>query len=303
MKTKNKHHWARENKQREVKKTKVIRNVLAKILAILFLGVAVYSFVFAGFLKIDNIEVTGLETLDKEEVRSYVNEGLKGNYLEFIPKNNILFINKKVFKNKIKSEFKKIESITVKKVFPSKVVLDIEERDLMLMLCSKGECFFVDKLGNAYARVDFDSEEVRQNKLVKLIDESGKDVHIGRRVLREDFLRYISSLAQEIERVSHIEITKDYRSRSLISEEVIVQTTKGWDIYLSSAFPAEKSARILKTFLNKQISLREASELEYVDLRSENKVFYRMKGDGAVEEESEEGSDEEEEGEKEEGDV
>jgi hypothetical protein len=183
------------------------------------------------------------------------------------------------------------------------VVLDIEERDLMLMLCSKGECFFVDKLGNAYARVDFDSEEVRQNKLVKLIDESGKDVHIGRRVLREDFLRYISSLAQEIERVSHIEITKDYRSRSLISEEVIVQTTKGWDIYLSSAFPAEKSARILKTFLNKQISLREASELEYVDLRSENKVFYRMKGDGAVEEESEEGSDEEEEGEKEEGDV
>ena len=55
---------------------------------------------------------------------------------------------------------------------------------------------------------------------------------------------------------------------------------------MNSKFPIEKSVYTLKTLLNRQIMLKELNDLEYIDLRSENKVFYRMIG-GVVQEEEE----------------
>ena len=288
MRRKNKKHWARSQKKKVTRKIRFNHGILFKVLLAIFLGVATYSFVFSNFLEVTEIEISGLETLDREEIELGVREIISEKYLGIIPKNNIVFILTKGFNQELVERFKKIETIETSKNFPNKIGINIKERKLILILCSQGNCFFVDKSGYAYASVNFNSEEVQQNKLVKLIDESGKLISEGDLVLRPGFVEFIFSIADEIKENSNVEITNEYRSKSLISEEVIVQTGKGWDIYLSSSFPVEKSARILKTILNKQISLKEANNLEYIDLRSENKVFYRMKGDGAKEEKIEE---------------
>jgi len=288
MRRKNKKHWARSQKKKVTRKIRFNHGILFKVLLAIFLGVATYSFVFSNFLEVTEIEISGLETLDREEIELGVREIISEKYLGIIPKNNIVFILTKGFNQELVERFKKIETIETSKNFPNKISINIKERKLILILCSQGNCFFVDKSGYAYASVNFNSEEVQQNKLVKLIDESGKLISEGDLVLRPGFVEFIFSIADEIKENSNVEITNEYRSKSLISEEVIVQTGKGWDIYLSSSFPVEKSARILKTILNKQISLKEANNLEYIDLRSENKVFYRMKGDGAKEEKIEE---------------
>jgi len=285
---KNKRHWARPQKKKITKRIKINYNILYRILFLLFFGVAIYSFVFSDFLEITEIEIFGLETLEYEKVELNTKKIISGKYLGIIPKNNILFIMTKGFNEELKKRFKKIENIETKKSFPNKIDINIKERKLILILCSQGNCFFVDKNGFAYASVNFESEKVKQNNLVKLIDESGKMVSEDNQVLRPEFVKFIFSIADELRNGANLEITNEYRSKSLIAEEVIVQTDKGWDIYLSSSFSIEKSARILKTVLNKQISLKEANNLEYMDLRSENKVFYRMRGDGASKKETDE---------------
>ncbi len=286
MRAKNKGHWARSQNKKKIRKIKINHGIIFKILFVVFLGVVIYSFIFSSFLEVSEIEINGLETLSQKNVEESAKNITNGKYIGFIPKNNILFIMRGNFSKKLTGEFKKIEEIKIKKKFPNKLIIEIEERSLVLTLCSQGNCFFVDKKGYAYAEVDFDSEEVRQNNLVKLIDESEKPISEGDLVLRPSFVEFIFSIANEIRDKANVGITNEYRSKSLIAEEVIVQTDKGWDIYLSSNFPIDKSARILKTILNKQISLKDANELEYIDLRSENKVFYRMKGAGAIEEQS-----------------
>lgn len=294
MRIKSRGHWARSQNKKKIRKIKINHSIIFRILFVIFLGVVIYSFVFSNFLEVSEIEISGLETLNQKEMEESARNIISGNYIGFIPKNNILFIIRNSFGEKLTEEFKKIEEIEIKKDFPNRLVVKIKERKLVLILCSQGNCFFVDNKGYAYASVDFNSEEVRQDNLVKLIDESENPIAEGDLVLRTSFVEFIFSIADEIKEKSNIEITNEYRSKSLISEEVIIQTDKGWDIYLSSSFPIEKSARILKTILNKQISLKEANELEYIDLRSENKAFYRMKGDGAKEEkmDEEEGSGE-----------
>lgn len=282
-------HWARPQKKRIAKKIKLKLNfksgALSKFLFFVFLGVVIYSFVFSNFLEVTEVNISGVETLNKEDVEKRAYEMIHGKYLGIFPKNNLLLIVKKGFIRGMTEQFKKIESVEVEEVFPNKINVVVKERRLMLVLCSQGECFFVDKGGYAYEKADFESEKAKQNNLIKFINESGDKVSEGDQVLREDFVVFVFNIADKIRDKAGVEITKEYRSKSLISGEVIVQTVRGWDIYLSSDFSIEKSSKTLKTVLSKQISLKEANGLEYIDLRSENKVFYRMRGDGVAQDE------------------
>ncbi|MDD3498312.1 MAG: hypothetical protein PHH24_02260 [Candidatus Moranbacteria bacterium] len=286
MRRKIKNHWSNPQKDKITKKMRIKKTVIFDFLLVLFLGVVFYSFIFSKFLEITEIEISGLETLDHKETESEIREILEGKYLWIVPKNNILLVAEERFSDKVEEKFKKLEDVRTDKIFPDKLKIYAKERDSVLVLCSKGDCFFIDKNGFSYIRADFDSPEAAQNNMIKLIDESGKRIEEGEQVLRSDFVDFIFSAKEELENTAGVDVSSEYRSKSLIAEEVIVQTSRGWDIYLSSGFPIEKSAKILKTVLSKQITLKEANELEYIDLRSENKVFYRMKGDGAREEEA-----------------
>ncbi|MFZ2154072.1 MAG: FtsQ-type POTRA domain-containing protein [Candidatus Moraniibacteriota bacterium] len=281
-------HWAKERKDRKSisRVGRFLRPVLIYyFLVLFFMGVIIYSFVFSDFLEINNIKISGVVTISQTELEKSIREEMAGKYLKIIPADNlILFDGQKVSKT-LKSKFKKIKKITLNKKFPNTLSVEIEERSLILTLCSRGNCYFIDENGYAYEKVDLASEEVRQNKIIKLIDESGKEIYEGGYVLMPSYVDFVTSIAREIEANTSLEILDEYRTRSRISGEVIVQTAKGWDIYFNDKISIAKSVYTLKVLLNRQLMLRDLNELEYIDLRSENKVFYRMIGGVTQEEE------------------
>jgi hypothetical protein len=152
------------------------------------------------------------------------------------------------------------------------------------MLCSRGECYFIDENGFAYEKAGIDLTKVDQGEVIKLNDESGKEIRENDYVLLPSYVEFMISISDILKREANIEILNEYRTTSRISEEVVAQTKKGWDIYLSAKLPIEKSAQTLKILLNRHLFLRDLNELEYIDLRFENKVFYRRIG-GVVQEE------------------
>lgn len=284
-----KSHWAekREKKKSLVKLRKFIRpNVIYNLILLAFLGVVIYSFVFSNFLEITKISIRTNGNISIEEIRRVIDNQLDGKYFKVFLKNNFIFFNSKKTATHIKNEFKKIKKITIDKKFPDTISILIEERNLILTLCSRGECYFIDENGYAYEKINSNIKQENQQEVIKLIDESGKEIVANEFILLPSYVEFLTSIADEVKSSANIEILNEYRTSSRISEEAIVQTKKGWDIYLNAKIPINKSAQTLKTLLNRHLMLRDLNELEYIDLRSENRVFYRMKG-GVTQEEEE----------------
>lgn len=284
-----KHHWAKERERKKnISKIKItIRPVVMRnILIILFVGVVIYSFVFSNFLEITEIEIKKDGIIPKEEVGKIIDREIDGKYLKVVSKKNFIFFNSGNIERKLKSDFKKIKTVDIKRTFPNKVTVEIEERNLILSLCSRGDCYFIDERGYAYEKMNPDSNFINRNETIELIDESGKEIIENEYVLLPSYIEFIVMIADKLKKDIDIEILSEYRTKSRISEELIVQTRKGWDIYFSAKTPIEKSIQTLKTLLNRHLFLRDLHELEYIDLRSENKVFYRMRG-GVTQEEEE----------------
>lgn len=282
-------HWAKKKEKKEsmIKIRKIINPVvICDILLMIFVGVVIYSFIFASFLEIDEIVVDNHGSIASTDVQDAVKTELDGKYFRVIPKNNFILFDSERMEAKLKNNFKKIKVVAVSKKFPNKIGVKIEERNLILSLCSRGECYFIDENGYAYEKMSSQLKAENKNETIELVDESGREIRENEYVLLPKYVEFLVGIKDELKNNASIEILNEYRTESRISEEVIVQTKKGWDIYLNSKFPINKSSQTLKTLLNRHLMLKDLNELEYIDLRSENRVFYRMIG-GVVQEEEE----------------
>lgn len=285
-----KQHWAKKKEEKKIIVPK-FRNffrlaTVSHILTFIFGAVLIYSLFFADFLRINDVDLTGNNSIPSEQLNTAIENELNAKYWKIFSRGNFIFLNSSKLERNLKTQFKKIKKISVEKKFPSRLKIEMEERNLILFLCSRGDCYFIDENGYAYKKADSSEMENQGGPIVKLIDGSGKDINEGEYVLLPRYVDFIIKIEEAVKTETGLEILNEYRTESRISEEVIVQTKKGWDIYLNSKFPIEKSVYTLKTLLNRQIMLKELNDLEYIDLRSENKVFYRMIG-GVVQEEEE----------------
>ncbi len=273
-----KQDWVERRKE---KKEKERRSVFFKtvyyFLLVVFCGVTVYVFVFSDFLKINRVNLEGLEELKYEEVAKELNILLEGKYFEVISRNNFILISERKITNHLMEKFKKISGVEVKKIFPDAIEVKIAERDSLLLWCSGGPCYFIDEGGYAYNGADFESREVKENNLIRLADASAKPVDLGEKVLSEEYIGFVLRLVEEIKKESPIDILDECQTACRVAEDVRLKTVEGWDIYFSGKISEEKSVRVMKTFLEKEMDEEKRKNLEYLDLRAENKVYYKFK--------------------------
>ncbi len=284
---KKKGHWATEIKNKKKSRIKwgKIRRGGYYFLTVAFFAVAIYAFIFSGFLNIDKIEVRGVKTISAEKIIETINDLMETKRWRIFSKRNYLFFNSDEADKLLREKFKKIGELQIEKVFPDKLNISINERSALLVLCSVGNCYLVDRQGIAYEKVDLDVSNLKGTKLIKIIDESNKKIQKGENVFVPEFVKFVIAISDEVREETNLRLLNEYRIKSRVSGELIAQTDRGWDIYFDTKNPLKKSVRMLKLVLNKQIALKDFNRLEYIDLRLNNKVFYRMQGDAVKEKE------------------
>jgi hypothetical protein len=249
-------------------------------LLVIFLATLVYVFIFSLFLKVERVIVSGTEAISRGEVEKEVASFMEGKYWNFVPKNNLLLVSGNKLEDILEKKFVKINSIIIKKSFPNILNIRIEERKSLIIWCrgevASGSCFIVDDKGYAYAEADLESQEVKENNLIEMVDSSGREINKGERILSDEYIAFISNIKDEVYKITGINIIPLYATPSRLSEELTAQTDAGWGIRFSNEITLDKSVRTLKTFLDKKV-ISDYSQLEYVDLRAENKVFYKLK--------------------------
>jgi len=275
-----------EKKEKKVSNS-VFSRIIFRFILLVFMGATAYILFFSSFLEIKRISLEGISELKYEDVYMKISEKLSGEYLHFIPKNNLILISRSKIGKEVSDSFKKISNVEVKKIFPDGIAIKIVERKALLVWCSAGPCYIIDENGYAYTWTDFESDEIKQNNLLSIIDNSGKPVTVGEKVLDEEYMKFVIALRDELDKETGIKISNEYHVGSRIAEEVRVRAEEGWEIFFSTSLPMENSIQTFKTFLEKEMMDKDKSKLEYIDLRAENKVYYKFRDEELKDEESE----------------
>lgn len=247
------------------------------LISLLFLGAIAYSIFFSQFLTVTKIEVGGTENLDPAEIRKIAEDEIAGNFFNFIPRNNILLASKKSIEKNILGKYKYAEKVEIKKKFPDKLTIQIKERKFSLVLCFSAICALVDSRGIVFTQADFEKNELGENNLPVLYDDGNKPFELGEIVFEQDYMDYLLGIGEKIKSELGIDMERKLRTPQIASGDIRAKTIEGWQVFFDKNIPLEKEISTLKIILENKIEKDRRSELEYIDLRTENKVYYKFR--------------------------
>jgi len=264
-----------------------------RIVLVLFMGTVFYILFFSDFMRITTITVTGTHVLTESEINQMMREELDHKFFGIVPRSTFPFVAPKIIEQKLAETFRRIDTVTVKGVFPDTLTAMITEHDAVLVWCrdhGKTDCYMIDRNGTAYEHVDWSSPDIVQNDQVTIIDAKGYDVVLNDVVLSPEYVDQLMHVRGAIGRASGVFFDDDIVVPSRISNEARLTTPEGWYLLVGLAQPLAQTERTVRTFFEETAFEKAREELEYVDVRITEKVFYRFKGD--PEESNEEGGEE-----------
>ena len=240
-----------------------------------FWGAAVYALFFSPFLQVSSIEISGNEKIKSENILSEISPKMEGKYFSVLEKNNLLLIGANSMEKDLLGKFRQIRNIKIKKKFPDKIKIEIQERETKMIINDGENNYLLDENGQAYDQIDSNSNEAMN--LVFLRDDSRKKINLGDMVLEKDYMNYILGIKDELKSNLDLEIENNFWTPNLISGDIRVKTKEGWNIYFNKEIDLVKETESFGAVLKEKIPAEQRPDLEYVDLRIDNKVYYKFK--------------------------
>lgn len=249
-----------------------------RLTTVLFLATLVYVLFFSGFLKINKIEIFGLEKLEETAVRNIAEDKIIGKFFQAVEKNNLILFSNRGAKKTLLENFKRIEDARIEKVFPSTLKITIKERKLTMLFCNGETCYILNEKGEPYPAENFSAEELEKENLITLRDLSGTRIESNNNPLESDFQDFTLKIASKILDDTGIILKKNYETPSRMSGDLRAETEEGWKIFFGASVGLEKEVLMLKAVLDNKIEKERRKDLEYIDLRIDNKIFYKFRG-------------------------
>ncbi|PIU07766.1 MAG: hypothetical protein COT31_03715, partial [Candidatus Moranbacteria bacterium CG08_land_8_20_14_0_20_34_16] len=239
-----------------------------------FLFYLFYAIFFSEFLTINTIKINGNSTIAEEIIKEKTQKEISGEYFFGNRKNNLFLVSGKKIEGNISSAIRKIKTVHITKKFPHSLIVEIEERGIFLAVCvlNKENCYLLDGTGEAFDVFSPNS----QTSFPILYSNFEEKIGLGESVLDRKYMEKIIILQKKLKENSAFESEYLLETPSFISQDVRVKTKEGWRIFFNFDTDLEKQFQKLKLILEKEIPLDKRKNLEYIDLRIENKVFYKF---------------------------
>jgi len=281
------------------------------ILWVLFLSVVAYEILFSPMRGIVGCPVSGNDGIPSDLIERFVREEWTKPVLFVFPGDNILLFRTDTMEEKLLARFPKLSEANVKKIFPDRIDIAVRERDRIPLFCSRGDCFLVGRDGLAE---DASQALLPENDpfVIRIEDASGREIGIGEPMLVPELPDIALSLERGFREELGLRISSPITMPARVSREFRFRTGDGWEIYASSDILPEKTVESLRIVLERDLPEERREKLRYVDLRTENRVFYAFeaeengedgKGDGEEENEERDGDDGDEEPDEDEGEA
>lgn len=250
-------------------------------------GFLLFVFLFGGLaflsqlpaLSIVNIAVSGNTTVSEEDIREFLHERLAGNFIYAFSRANTFLLQPNLVEKELLETFKKIKEVQVKRTDVQSIIVSIVERKPLYVWCAEGaaesdDCYFLDIDGFAFAPAPHFSGHV-YFEFYKSFEAGGQNP-IGSFILPEtEFKRFISF------RNALREIGFDpYALLFLENDDYSFLLPDGTQIFFNGEQDFDLLVQNLSAALDTEQLLlprKRGASLEYIDVRFENKVYYRFK--------------------------
>lgn len=234
------------------------------LLAFFFTGGALASLFYIPQFQIRAVAVQGAKSLDSALLAAEVSSVLQGKYFRLLPKNNLIFLPRKKVAALLQKE-PRIESFSMERRFPSALEIEIKEREPWGIWCQGERCFFADQTGFVFAPAP-----LAEGRAIFKIKDEREENFFGKHFLPRELLEKIIHLA---ERVAKRFEEEPWLLEIKTSQSFKLLVKSGWYLKLDDKTDFDRALENLALALRELGERRE--QLEYLDLRFTDKVFYK----------------------------
>jgi cell division septal protein FtsQ len=254
-----------------------IKLAILAIILIIIVAVPIYLARTSHF-RITHIEVSGNEVTKSEEIEGVVSRDLSGDYALIFPRDNTALFPKKKIVSDLMSGIPRLSSVTITRQGTKGIVVTVTERAPEAEYCTDTtdpsdpkDCYFIDVSGYIFSPAPAFSGNV----YLTYTNDTPLTSPIGQTVLPAGtFLamnNFIASLGSLNVYPRVVDITTDeYHALLANGTEIMWNKSANLDTVRENfaAFLSDKSIATQEDFLSRVL---------YVDLRFDNKVFYKYR--------------------------
>src|SRR3989338_2132250 len=256
--------------QRQKSKDALKRKAIIAFSVVFFLWLMIWGSFWLPWLRIS--QISSDDFVSKGEIESAVSPYMASLNSFFLPNNNFFLLRTSELENILKEKGAGIAE--VKKLFPQTLDIKFPQTEPWLIFClssealakDSGQCFYVSKSG-----VLEDYAPQFSEKPLPEIMAGGQNGKLGDGVISAEeaaFLRVV---------FKNLKILDIYPSEvSFKKDEVKVLMKEDWYLLIPKNMFADKIFADLKLLMEQKIK-EDRAKLEYIDMRYENKAFYKLK--------------------------
>ena len=235
-------------------------------------------------VSIANIFIEGSSVVSEEEILALVNEKLAGDYLKLFSKSNILLYPRRDIQATALNSFKRLESVELSFEDFRSISVTVQERKPHALWCEhvrgedfedetqdeQGRCYFLDERGLIFSK----APDFTGNVFFEYYGPIDEGEVIGQQFLTENEFRTISffinsSRDSGLEPISlALSGSTDVELRLSDGSRIIFGREQDFD---------EVIENLQSVFESETFTEKEPLELDYIDLRFGNRVFYKFK--------------------------
>ena len=232
------------------------------------------------------VEVQGAQQTNQQQVLELAQEQMTQKRFWFWSQGNLLFFSQRQLIKTLLAQYP-LERVGLNKKFPQTLVIKIKEKPLAAVWLAAGQRYYLDFFGVATGVVGENSNLViepgqKGTEIVRVdsqtlayptvLDQSDRLVTVGQAATHPETVSFIGALDQLIKSRADFEVSH-YVLTSPAAEDITLVTKDGWEVYFSLQDSAVNQANKLILILQKRVADR--SQLQYIDLRYGEKVFYQ----------------------------
>lgn len=256
-------------------KKKLLRVFIFFLLSILlFVGISYFLF-FSPIFLIKGIKFEGNVQIKTDDLKDYVYKSIRKSFLidKFKPKLNLILINKDRIEADFVNNFILIDQAKVEKDWFNKLlVIKIKERKEVGILCNiEDRCFYFDNQGVMFKEAP---KIFGLTSTILIEDKRNKNFNLGSKFDNQEIMNKILETKDILDKIGKVKYSNFYIPSESFGEFWVI-TDEGWKIYLDRDVDLELQLIALKKMLEEKMDFDKRKNLQYVDLRINNRIYYK----------------------------
>lgn len=261
------------------RRRKFLLKFLALVFSLIIILVSIVVISRLDYFKITKINISGSETVSSEDLENIVKDKISGSYFWLLPKDSSLFYPKGAIKKSLLNRFSRLGNVAVSLENLNDLKIAVEEKKPYATWCVLGgaesnwifsnDCYFMDESGSIFSKAPEFSENVYLKYYGVIKDENpiGKIYKTSFQLSQiNDFENFLSNRNFN---PSHLLFKDD--------GDFELYLNRGGVLYFNSDIPLPKTTQNILAFLDQGNVLNSTTTFQYVDLRFNNKIFYKLK--------------------------